>query len=118
MVGIFFHFGGAQIKNDYIVTKASSYCHGSKLCKIAKNSKKTALGIEVRKGIVAATKKFPLGSKIEIIEPKEYAGIYTVADRGGKRIQNGMIDIWLPTQQECVDFGIRTIKLRMVKDAN
>lgn len=113
LVGIFFHFGGAQSK-DYILSKASAFCHGSKDCKIAKNSKKTASGLLVGRGVVAASKRYKLGSKIEILEPKEYAGIYIVADRGGERVENGMIDIWMPTQAECIQFGVKTIKLKII----
>ena len=64
----------------------------------------TASNSWVRKGIVA-NNFFPFGTKIRI---PEYFGdkIFVIEDRMHWRKSNEHIDIWFPTKQEAINFGI------------
>lgn len=74
----------------------------------------TAMGTETRVGVVAAPKNIPLGSKLYIPELKNYKedGIFDVEDRGGaikvKKDGTYIIDVWMPTYEEAVQFGRKT----------
>jgi 3D (Asp-Asp-Asp) domain-containing protein len=70
----------------------------------------------VKHGVIAADKRFKFGTKIRILEPKEIAGLYTVLDRGGKRIRNNFIDIWTDSQRKAKRLGVKTIKIQIIKD--
>lgn len=74
---------------------------------------RTANGMTVRKGIVAADPRvLPLGSKIRV-EAGRYSGDYLVADTGGV-IKGKKIDIWIPTSREAMRFGKRKVKLTVL----
>lgn len=63
----------------------------------------TASMTEVRDGVVAAN-FLPIGTKIKI--PKLFGEkIFTVEDRMHHRKKN-FVDIWMPSQEEAIDFGI------------
>lgn len=74
----------------------------------------TAMGTETRVGVVAAPKNIPFGSKLYIPELKNYKedGIFDVEDRGGaikvKKDGTYIIDVWMPTYEEAVQFGRKT----------
>jgi 3D (Asp-Asp-Asp) domain-containing protein len=69
---------------------------------------RTASGIMVRRGIVAAdTKLHKLGSKLSI-QAGSYSGQYLVADRG-KKIRGRRLDLWMPNCKECRKFGKRKV---------
>lgn len=103
--------GKSDIK-EMIVT-ASFYCHGSKACKIVGKGI-TATGDRVRKGLIAVDPKIiPLRRHVEIIEPKNIAGMYYSADTG-KDIKKQRVDIWVPSQKEAVKLGkIKNVVLRI-----
>lgn len=64
----------------------------------------TASGERVRDGIVAAN-FLPFGTQIRI--PALFGDkVFTVEDRMNARF-DGRVDIWMPTVQNAVDFGIR-----------
>ncbi|EKQ56781.1 MULTISPECIES: 3D domain-containing protein [unclassified Clostridium] len=71
----------------------------------------TAMQTKTRVGVIAAPSKIPLGSKIYIPELKNYKadGIFDVEDRGGaikiKKDGTYVIDVWVPTYEEAVQFG-------------
>lgn len=68
---------------------------------------RTASGIKVRRGIVAAdTRLHKLGSTI-YIRAGSYSGHYTVADTGGK-IKGRRLDLWMP-RKEAIRFGKRKV---------
>jgi 3D (Asp-Asp-Asp) domain-containing protein len=71
---------------------------------------KTASGLTVRRGIVAAN-SLPLGTKVHI-EAGNYTGVYLVADRG---VKGARVDIWVPTRKEAMTFGRRPVKLTVIK---
>ena len=69
----------------------------------------TASGTEVCYGTVAVDPDvIPLGSKVYV----EDYGYATALDTGGA-IQGNRIDIWLPSEEEALDYGIKEKKVRV-----
>ncbi|MFA5080902.1 MAG: hypothetical protein WC472_04765 [Candidatus Paceibacterota bacterium] len=65
----------------------------------------TANGTVVKDGIVA-NNLLPFGTKIKI--PSLYGNkVFTVADRMNARKGNYKIDIWFPTTEEAIQFGVK-----------
>jgi len=74
----------------------------------------TASGETVRQGIVAADPEIlPIGSIIHLSAGR-YSGIYTVLDTG-LNIRGRMLDIWVPTVEEARAFGVRRVKVRVLR---
>ena len=74
---------------------------------------RTASGLPVNKGIIAADPRvLPLGSRVKI-EAGNYSGEYLVADTGGM-VRGKRIDIWTPSSREAMRFGRRTVKLTVL----
>jgi 3D (Asp-Asp-Asp) domain-containing protein len=74
---------------------------------------RTASGLPVNKGIIAADPRvLPLGSRVKI-EAGAYSGEYLVADTGGM-VRGKRIDIWTPSSREAMRFGRRTVKLTIL----
>ncbi|HEV2801401.1 MAG TPA: 3D domain-containing protein [Pyrinomonadaceae bacterium] len=74
---------------------------------------RTASGHTVRRGLIAADRHLPLGTRVRL-EAGRYSGEYLVADRGGK-VRGRVIDIWVPSNGEAVRFGRRPVKLTILK---
>lgn len=75
----------------------------------------TASGVWVREGIVAGDPRvLPLGSVIDVKIGEEVRPNQEVMDTGGK-IKGYVIDIWLPTCEEAVEFGRQDVKVRVRK---
>lgn len=74
----------------------------------------TASGTQTRSG-VAASKREWFGRTAKVYKNSngnigELIGVYTIEDTGGKPIQNGsVIDLWMPTRDECLQFGRKTV---------
>lgn len=74
----------------------------------------TATETQARPGI-AASKREWFGKTAKVYKNQngdvgELIGTYVIEDTGGKAIQNGsVIDIWLPTEEECKQFGRKTV---------
>jgi 3D (Asp-Asp-Asp) domain-containing protein len=74
---------------------------------------RTASGLPVSKGIIAADPRvLPLGSRVKI-EAGAWSGEYLVADTGGL-VRGKRIDIWTPSTREAMRFGRRTVKLTIL----
>lgn len=74
----------------------------------------TASGKYVKDGIIA-NNMLPFGTKIKI--PKFYGDkVFTVEDRMHKRKGNYQIDIWMPTREAALKFGIATAEIEILKD--
>ena len=44
-----------------------------------------------------------------------YLGTYNVEDTGGNSIRSGkVVDIWMPTRDECLQFGRRNVVVYLV----
>lgn len=73
---------------------------------------RTASGQTVRRGLIAADKSLPLGTRVRL-DAGRYSGEYIVADRGG-RVRGRIIDIWVPSNGEAIRFGRRPVKLTIL----
>lgn len=71
---------------------------------------KTASGIYVRNGIVAADPRLlKLGSNIDILG----LGNFTVADTGGN-IKGNRLDIWMPSCKKAIKFGRKKVLVKKI----
>ena len=74
----------------------------------------TATETQARPGI-AASKREWFGKTAKVYRNDggnvgELIGTYVIEDTGGRAIRNGsVIDIWLPTEAECKQFGRKTV---------
>jgi len=73
---------------------------------------RTASGHGVRRGLIAADRSLPLGTRVRL-NAGSYSGEYTVADRGS-RVRGRIIDIWVPSNSEAMRFGRRPVKLTIL----
>ena len=71
-----------------------------------------ATGIVLQSGVSVAadTSVYPMGTVLEI----QGFGKFIVQDRGGS-IKGNRIDIYFDNHDEAVDFGVQTIKVRVIK---
>mgnify|MGYP002835565965 FL=1 len=84
---------------------ATAYCKGTT----------TKSGVKVRAGIAAADPKLlPVGSVIEVSSAGPYDGIYTVLDTG-PAVQGRLIDIYMWSCYEALDFGRRHLEIRILR---
>lgn len=87
---------------------ATGYCNCSKCCN--KTTGTTASGTKATAGrTVAMSSKYSFGTKVEI----KGMGTYVVEDRGGA-IKENKIDIYFGSHQEALNFGRRTVYLRVI----
>lgn len=102
-----------------IKAELTAYCNDSR-CTDQLGSQ-TAMQTETRLGIVAAPSNIPLGSKMYIPELENYKadGMFDVEDRGGaiKVKEDGtyVIDVWVPTYKEAVEFGRKNTTIYLVE---
>lgn len=79
----------------------------------------TATGTTPRVG-VAASKPSWFGKRVNVYQndsgqPGALIGTYTVEDTGGDPIRNGsVIDIWLPDEDTCFQFGRRCVIVEVI----
>ena len=74
----------------------------------------TRSGVYVRRGFIAADPSvLPLGSVVQVTAGK-YTGVYTVEDTGGK-IKGHIIDVWVPSRREALQFGRQKVKVEVLK---
>jgi 3D (Asp-Asp-Asp) domain-containing protein len=74
---------------------------------------RTASGEQVRSGVIAADPKvLPLGTVVHL-RAGRYTGTYTVLDTGG-RIRGRLIDVYVPTYKEAMQFGRRPVKIKVL----
>ena len=97
-------------ENDgtYIAFEATGYCPCAKCCDVQTGI--TASGTRATAGrTVAMSKNYAFGTNIEI----KGMGTYVVEDRGGA-IQGNRIDIYFDSHQEALNFGRRTVYLKVL----
>lgn len=95
--------------SGWITFTATAYCGCSKCC--GKSTGRTASGTMATQGrTVAMPSSYKFGTKIEIQD----MGTYVVEDRGGA-IKGNRIDIFFSNHQSALNFGKRTINLRVVQ---
>jgi 3D (Asp-Asp-Asp) domain-containing protein len=78
----------------------------------------TATGTIAQEGrtIAVDPNVIPLGSKVELQFPPKYSylnGIYTAEDTG-RLIKGNKIDIYLGSDQKCIDFGVQNVKVKIL----
>lgn len=97
---------GPPAPGDRLTFRATAYCKGIT----------TASGVAVQTGIAAADPALlPVGSVIDISAPDpKYSGIYTVMDTG-PAIQGRLIDIYMWSCYEALDFGRMPIQLTVLR---
>lgn len=70
----------------------------------------TSRGVTTRRGVIAVDPRvIPYGSKIYV---PNY-GWGTALDTGGS-IKGNTIDLWMPTRSQCMQWGTRTIKIKVI----
>jgi 3D (Asp-Asp-Asp) domain-containing protein len=91
---------------DRLTFSATAYCKGIT----------TASGVAVQTGIAAADPGLlPVGSVIDVSAPDtKYSGIYTVMDTG-PAIQGRLIDVYMWSCYEALDFGRMPIQLTVLR---
>lgn len=95
--------------SNWIKFTATAYCGCTKCC--GKSTGRTASGTTATQGrTVAMPSSYAFGTKIEI----QGMGTYTVEDRGGA-INGNRIDIFFSNHQFALNFGKKTVYLRVVK---
>ena len=103
--------GDVESRKDnsgYIKFTATAYCGCAKCC--GKSTGKTASGTTATAGrTVAMSSSYSFGTKIEI----QGMGIYIVEDRGGA-IKGNRIDIFFSNHQKALDFGRKTVYLKVL----
>ena len=81
--------------------RVSSYCLGGM----------TSRGVQTRVGVIAVDPNvIPYGSKIYV----PGYGWGTALDTGGA-IRGNTIDIWMPTYNQCMQWGVRYLTIKVVK---
>jgi 3D (Asp-Asp-Asp) domain-containing protein len=97
---------GLPRPGDRLAFAATAYCKGIT----------TASGVAVQTGIAAADPALlPVGSVIDVSAPDtKYSGIYTVMDTG-PAIQGRLIDVYMWSCYEALDFGRMPIQLTVLR---
>jgi 3D (Asp-Asp-Asp) domain-containing protein len=85
---------------------ATAYCKGET----------TASGVVVRTGVAAADPALlPVGTVVRLDVPNSrYSGIWTVMDTGPS-VQGRMVDLYLWSCKEALDFGRRPVRLTVLR---
>ena len=74
---------------------------------------RTASGEHVRPGIIAADPRvLPIGTVVHL-RAGRYTGTYTVLDTGS-RIKGRIIDVYVPSYKDAVEFGRRPVKIKVL----
>ena len=94
----------APVQPEYKKMQATAYCLTGKRCD----------GGAVRRGIASAAPEYygmPDGKL------GEFLGWYEILDTGGNEgIRNGsVLDIWMPTYEECIQFGRKDVLVVFVE---
>jgi 3D (Asp-Asp-Asp) domain-containing protein len=101
---------GVAQRDEWEAFVATAYCSCTKCC--GRNAQGiTAAGYRLRPGsrVVAVDPTvIPLRSRIEIAGSGEFAALDTGSAIKGKRI-----DIWIPSHRDALQFGRRTIQVRV-----
>jgi len=95
--------GPAYDDSELVDFHATAYCLKGR----------TASGINTRPGVIAADPSvLPLGTVVHL-RAGRYTGTYTVMDTGG-RIKGRLVDVYVPTYKEAVEFGRRQVKIKVI----
>ena len=93
----------SYLESDLIDFNATAYCLKGR----------TASGFNTRPGMIAADPRvLPMGTVVHL-RAGRYTGIYTVMDTGS-RIKGRIVDVYVPTFKEAMEFGRRQVKIRVI----
>ena len=93
----------AYVDDELVDFHATAYCLKGR----------TASGINTRPGMIAADPSvLPLGTVVHL-RAGRYTGTYTVMDTGG-RIKGRLVDVYVPTHREALEFGRQKVKLKVI----
>ncbi|MFR5877096.1 MAG: 3D domain-containing protein [Eubacterium sp.] len=94
---------------DWIDFTATAYCACDKCC--GKSDGITASGVKAKQGVTIASdwNVLPNGTIVEI----DGIGTYEVQDKGGA-IKGNKIDIYFDSHADAVQFGVRTVQLKVI----
>jgi 3D (Asp-Asp-Asp) domain-containing protein len=81
--------------------KISAYCHCSKCCGKSNGITATGTKVQANRTIAVDPKVIPLGTKV-IIDGRTY-----IAEDTGGHIKGNRIDMYFPTHQEAINWGIK-----------
>jgi len=99
--------GDTYAEGDLVDFHATAYCLKGR----------TASGIDTRPGIIAADPRvLPLGTVVHL-RAGRYTGTYTVMDTGGL-IKGRIVDVYVPTYREAIEFGRRQVKIKVIGRAS
>ena len=106
----------SELREEWIQFTATGYCACQKCC--GKINGVTASGAKAVAGItVAMPSSYSFGTKIQLKSANgnlmNGGNYYTVQDRGGA-IKSNRIDIFFSSHQEALNFGRRTVYLKVV----
>ena len=106
----------SELREEWIQFTATGYCACQKCC--GKTNGVTASGAKAVAGItVAMPSSYSFGTKIQLKSANgnlmNGGNYYTVQDRGGA-IKSNRIDIFFSSHQEALNFGRRTVYLKVV----
>ena len=88
--------------------------YSSTVCQTDDDPYITAAGTWVRKGIIA-NNLLPFGTRIKI--PKLYGDkIFVVEDRMNRRAGDYRFDIWFPSYEEALNFGVERTDIEVLED--
>lgn len=74
----------------------------------------TASGEWTHRHVVAADPDIlPIGSRVKVTRAGKYSGEYVVADTGAK-IQGRRLDIYMPNEPECKQFGVKPVRIKVI----
>lgn len=74
----------------------------------------TASGKDVADGVIA-NNLLPFGTKVRI--PELYGDkVFVVQDRMNKRMGNHRFDIWFPTKQLALNFGVKSVEIEVLEN--
>lgn len=106
----------SEPREEWIQFTATGYCACQKCC--GKTNGVTASGAKATAGVtVAMPSNYSFGTKIQLKNTNgtlmNGGNYYTVQDRGGA-IKSNRIDIFFSSHQEALNFGRRTVYLKVV----
>ena len=74
----------------------------------------TASGKSVKDGVIA-NNLLPFGTKIKI--PSIYGDkVFVVEDRMNRRMGNYRFDVWMPSRNLAINFGVKTTEMQILED--
>lgn len=100
-----------KLYSEFKPMRATAYCLNGR----------TATGTQTREGIAAGPPEW-FGMMAAVYEdsdgaPGDLIGLYRIEDTGGEPIRTGrVLDIWMPTEEECLEFGNKKVQVYLMKE--